>query len=183
MIIKRKYSSCTFKVRNLGQSITELLAVRRRTRFFDGFVDNVHGIISLGSKLIRFMSVFSNEGFTEILSFFTLPFRVPRRSYHRTIGSGTSLFDIFRTVESVVADNRLVHPHFTGFLSNESAFLIEACHGDDIRIGSLDFCQLCREIRIFIGKGLRIDDFDTVIGKDLLINLAFTNHLVVIVGI
>ena len=146
-------------------------------------MDDVHGVISLGSELIRFMSVFGNKGFAEILGFFALPFRIPRCCYHGAVGSGAGLFDVFRAVESIIADNRLVHPHFTGFLGNEGAFLIEAGHGDDVGVSGLDFRQLGREIRVLIGKGFRIDDFYAVIGKDLLINFAFTDHLVVIVGI
>ena len=93
------------------------------------------------------------------------------------------LLDICRAVEAVVADDRLGHSHFTSFLDDESAFLIEACNSDDIRISCLNLCQLCREVCIFISESFSIYDIDAQLLEYVLINLVFADHLVIVVGV
>ena len=129
------------------------------------------------------MSVLGNICLAECLSLVALAFRVPRGSYKCAVSSIACLLDICRAVEAVVADDRLGHSHFTSFLDDESAFLIEACNSDDIRISCLNLCQLCREVCIFISESFSIYDIDAQLLEYVLINLVFADHLVIVVGV
>ena len=146
-------------------------------------MDQVHRIISLGGELVRFMVVLCYKRFAESLCFFRLAVRIPRSGYERAVSRGPCLGNVCRAVEAVIADNRLGHSHFTGFLYNERAFLVKTGNRDDIRIGCLDFCELRGEVGIFIRKGFCIDDFHAHFLKHFLINFIFTDHLVVVIGI
>ena len=92
-------------------------------------------------------------------------FSVFRSAFHGVatrvpFGSGTGLFDVGGAVEAVVADDRLFHAHFTGFLNDEGAFLIEAGNADYIRVGSLNLGELGGEIGILVCKGFGINDIN-----------------------
>ena len=176
VFVKLEFAGSAFEVFDLSQCITELLAVCCCAGLFSSLVHNVHSIVSLSSELIWFMSVLGNICLAECLSLVALAFRVPRGSYKCAVSSIACLLDICRAVEAVVADDRLGHSHFTSFLDDESAFLIEACNSDDIRISCLNLCQLCREVCIFISESFSIYDIDAQLLEYVLINLVFADH-------
>lgn len=101
---------------------------------------------------------------------FGLTLRVPRGGDERTVRGGSRLFDIFRTVEAVIADDHLSHAHVAGLLGDERPFLIEAGHADDVRIGCLDLRELRGEIRVLLGEGLRRYHIDAHFLEEILID-------------
>ena len=129
------------------------------------------------------MSILSLECFNKVLSLRRITFRIPWSSYQTAISSCTSLFDICRAVEPIATDNRLVHAHLAGFLCNQSRFLVETCYTDNIRISLLNLSKLSREISILICKGFISHYIQPHLLKQVCINLMFTYHLVIIVGI
>ena len=146
-------------------------------------MEDIHRIICLSGELIRFMSVFSHIRFAEVLCLVGLSFRIPRSSYDGAVSCFASLFDVFRAVEAVACENILVHAHFTRFLHDESAFLIKAGNCDDIRVCCLNLGQLSGEVGIFICEGFICNDFETELLAGIQIELVFTDHLVIVVGV